>query len=131
MAITLAAVILDAADLEKESRFWHRLLGGEVQRRERHHIVTVAGSPALAVQLAPAALISRERAAIGCRGTSPEPAPGRSHSPGQSSRVARCTRRHHHPATPTVVAVSRYLPGPARQQQSGSPLAGIDSSGRR
>lgn len=53
MAITLAPVVLDAADLEKESRFWHRLLGGEVQRRERHHIVTVAGSPALAIQLAP------------------------------------------------------------------------------
>lgn len=53
VTITLAAVILDAADLEDESRFWHRLLGGELEKRERHHGLTVDGAPAIAVQLAP------------------------------------------------------------------------------
>jgi catechol-2,3-dioxygenase len=53
VAIKLAAVVLDAANLEDESRFWHRLLGGELEKRERHHILTVAGAPAIAVQLAP------------------------------------------------------------------------------
>ncbi len=53
MTIALAAVILDAADLEDESQFWHRLLGGELEKRERHHILTVAGGPVIAVQLAP------------------------------------------------------------------------------
>jgi len=53
VTITLAAVVLDAANLEEESQFWHRLLGGDVVKRERHHLVTVAGSPVLAVQLAP------------------------------------------------------------------------------
>lgn len=51
--ITLAAVVLDAADLEDESRFWRQLLGGELEKRERHHILTVDGAPAIAVQLAP------------------------------------------------------------------------------
>jgi predicted enzyme related to lactoylglutathione lyase len=53
VTITLAAVILDAANLEDESRFWQRLLGGELNKKERHHILTVAGSPVIAVQLAP------------------------------------------------------------------------------
>jgi predicted enzyme related to lactoylglutathione lyase len=53
MAIRLAAIVLDAADIETESRFWHRLLGGELEEKERHHILRVAGSPVLAIQLAP------------------------------------------------------------------------------
>lgn len=53
MAITLAAVVLDAAELEAESRFWHHLLGGSLERKERHHILRVHGSPVLAIQLAP------------------------------------------------------------------------------
>jgi catechol 2,3-dioxygenase-like lactoylglutathione lyase family enzyme len=53
VTITLAAVVLDAANLEDESQFWHRLLGGDVVKRERHHLVTVEGSPVIAVQLAP------------------------------------------------------------------------------
>jgi predicted enzyme related to lactoylglutathione lyase len=53
VTITLAAVILDAANLEDESQFWQRLLGGELNKKERHHILTVAGSPVIAVQLAP------------------------------------------------------------------------------
>jgi catechol-2,3-dioxygenase len=53
MAIRLAAVVLDAADLEAESRFWQRLLGGNLERKERHHILRVEGSPVLAIQLAP------------------------------------------------------------------------------
>jgi predicted enzyme related to lactoylglutathione lyase len=53
VTISLAAVVLDAANLEDESHFWHRLLGGELERRERHHVVIVSGSPAIAVQLAP------------------------------------------------------------------------------
>jgi predicted enzyme related to lactoylglutathione lyase len=53
MAITLAAVVLDAADLEAESRFWQRLLGGNLERKETHHILRVQGSPIVAIQLAP------------------------------------------------------------------------------
>jgi len=53
MRFTLAAVVLDAADLETASRFWHELLGGELRRKERHHILTRDGMPVLAVQLAP------------------------------------------------------------------------------
>lgn len=53
VTITLAAVVLDAANLEEESQFWHRLLGGDLVKREWHHLVTVAGSPVIAVQLAP------------------------------------------------------------------------------
>jgi len=53
MAITLGAIVLDAADLETESRFWQRLLGGSVVKKERHHIVESDGAPIVAVQLAP------------------------------------------------------------------------------
>lgn len=53
MAITLAAVVLDAADLESESRFWQQLLGGDLEKTESHHILRIHGSPVLAIQLAP------------------------------------------------------------------------------
>jgi predicted enzyme related to lactoylglutathione lyase len=53
MAITLAAVVLDAADLETESRFWQQLLGGSLEKKERHHILRIQGSPIVAIQLAP------------------------------------------------------------------------------
>jgi predicted enzyme related to lactoylglutathione lyase len=53
MAITLAAVVLDAADLETESRFWQQLLGGSLEKKERHHILRILGSPIFAIQLAP------------------------------------------------------------------------------
>jgi predicted enzyme related to lactoylglutathione lyase len=53
MPIRLMAIVLDAADLETESRFWHRLLGGELEKLDRHHILRIAGSPVLAIQLAP------------------------------------------------------------------------------
>lgn len=52
MHITLAAVILDTAELDVESTFWQGLLGGEVERRERHHLLRVAGQPLIAFQLA-------------------------------------------------------------------------------
>jgi predicted enzyme related to lactoylglutathione lyase len=53
MAIRLAAIVLDATDLETESRFWHQLLGGELEKKERHHILRIQGSPVLAIQFAP------------------------------------------------------------------------------
>jgi hypothetical protein len=53
MTFSLAAVVLDAADIAKESHFWQRLLGGVFKEGERHHILTVGGAPVIAVQLAP------------------------------------------------------------------------------
>jgi predicted enzyme related to lactoylglutathione lyase len=51
--ITLGAVVLDAAELEPESAFWHRMLGGTIEKKASHHILRIAGSPVVAVQLAP------------------------------------------------------------------------------
>ncbi len=56
MRIRLAAVVLDAAELEPESRFWHDVLGGRLARRERHHILYLDDAPILAIQLAAAHL---------------------------------------------------------------------------
>ncbi|MFF2331704.1 MULTISPECIES: VOC family protein [unclassified Streptomyces] len=51
MPITLTSVIIDVANIEKESNFWHRLLGGSLT--PTHHFVQAPGLPVLVVQSAP------------------------------------------------------------------------------
>ncbi len=46
-------VAFDAADLDAESAFWAGVLGGEVDRDDGWHMVTVDGEPKLGVQFAP------------------------------------------------------------------------------
>ncbi|OLT13752.1 hypothetical protein BJF79_19815 [Actinomadura sp. CNU-125] len=53
MPITLKSMIVDAADVEAESAFWHRLLGGSITRTPAHHFVQAPGLPVLVVQSAP------------------------------------------------------------------------------
>ena len=53
MRIKYLTVAFDAADLEAESAFWAGVLGGEVDREEDWHRVTVDGEPRIGVQLAP------------------------------------------------------------------------------
>ncbi|GAA5053484.1 VOC family protein [Nocardia callitridis] len=53
MTITLSAVIVDAADLESESFFWHRILGGTIHKTPTHHFLRIAGSPVVVIQQAP------------------------------------------------------------------------------
>ncbi|WP_372351152.1 VOC family protein [Streptomyces sp. KL116D] len=51
--ITLTSVIIDAADIETEGAFWHRLLGGSVHRTPTHHFIQAPGLPVVVVQSAP------------------------------------------------------------------------------
>lgn len=53
MDINLAGLIVDAADLEGESAFWHRLLGGAITRTATHHFLRIDGFPAVVIQHAP------------------------------------------------------------------------------
>ncbi|MEU4680330.1 VOC family protein [Micromonospora sp. NPDC023737] len=53
MTLSLAAIIIDAADLDAESTFWHRLLGGSITRTENHHFLRADGFPAIVIQRAP------------------------------------------------------------------------------
>ncbi|GAA2597456.1 MULTISPECIES: VOC family protein [Streptomyces] len=53
MNISLGAVIIDAAEPEPESAFWHRMLGGSVTRTETHHFLRADGFPVIVVQRAP------------------------------------------------------------------------------
>ncbi|MET8554418.1 VOC family protein [Streptomyces sp. NPDC004959] len=53
MPFTLSSVIIDAADIEPESAFWHQLLGGTIHRSPTHHFVQAPGLPVLVVQSAP------------------------------------------------------------------------------
>ncbi len=53
MKITATTVVFDAADLDAESSFWARMLGGEVQAEDDWHTVMVQGAAPVAVQLAP------------------------------------------------------------------------------
>ncbi|WP_413099652.1 VOC family protein [Streptomyces sp. Inha503] len=53
MNINLTALIVDAADLEGESSFWHRLLGGSIARTATHHFLRIDGFPVIAIQHAP------------------------------------------------------------------------------
>jgi hypothetical protein len=53
MKVEIAAIVLDAADLESESAFWSGLLGGTVERGESHHVIRAPGQPLIAIQHAP------------------------------------------------------------------------------
>ncbi|NDZ81422.1 VOC family protein [Streptomyces sp. SID10853] len=53
MPLTLASVIIDAADIETEGAFWHRLLGGSTTTTPAHHFIQAPGLPVIVVQSAP------------------------------------------------------------------------------
>jgi len=53
MPMTLASVVIDAADIEAEGAFWHRLLGGSLTRTPTHRFVRPPGLPVVVVQSAP------------------------------------------------------------------------------
>ncbi|MEU1304546.1 VOC family protein [Streptomyces shenzhenensis] len=53
MNINLSAVIIDAAELDPESAFWHRLLGGSIAKTATHHFLRTDGFPVFVIQLAP------------------------------------------------------------------------------
>ncbi|MFG2076418.1 VOC family protein [Nonomuraea maritima] len=53
MSITLSSVVIDAAEIEAESAFWHRLLGGSIHRTPTHHFIQAPGLPVIVVQSAP------------------------------------------------------------------------------
>ncbi|WP_326778319.1 VOC family protein [Streptomyces sp. NBC_01445] len=45
-------MIIDSADLDSESAFWHDLLGGSLAKAPTHHFLHADGLPASAVQRA-------------------------------------------------------------------------------
>ncbi|RII14622.1 hypothetical protein DSC45_19925 [Streptomyces sp. YIM 130001] len=53
MRFNLLSLILDAADLESESAFWSRLVGGSTAKTATHHFVQADGLPAIVIQHAP------------------------------------------------------------------------------
>ncbi len=53
MTFSLTSLIVDAADLESESSFWHRLLGGSITRTATHHFLQIDGFPVIVIQRAP------------------------------------------------------------------------------
>jgi catechol 2,3-dioxygenase-like lactoylglutathione lyase family enzyme len=53
MDITRKILVFDTADLEAESSFWSRILGGTVEAEDDWHTLTVDGRPELGFQLAP------------------------------------------------------------------------------
>jgi glyoxalase superfamily protein len=53
MNFSLTSLIVDAADLESESSFWHRLLGGSITKTATHHFLQIDGLPVLVIQHAP------------------------------------------------------------------------------
>jgi len=53
MGINLGSVSFDAPDLDLESGFWQRLLGGSVTRTPTHHFLRTDGFPVLVIQLVP------------------------------------------------------------------------------
>ncbi|MFJ8827000.1 VOC family protein [Streptomyces sp. NPDC102467] len=53
MNFDLTALIVDSADLESESTFWRRLLGGELSETPTHHFLRVDGLPVIVIQDAP------------------------------------------------------------------------------
>lgn len=59
MNVTLMSVIVDAADLDAESSFWHRLLGGSITPTPTDHFLQVAGMPVLVIHHAPGQLPPR------------------------------------------------------------------------
>ncbi len=53
MKILRRVVVVDASDLEAESRFWAGLMGGSVHRDDAWHSIVVQGEWVMGVQLAP------------------------------------------------------------------------------
>lgn len=53
MNLSLTSLVVDTADLEGESSFWNRLLGGSLARTATHHFLRVDGFPVMVIQLAP------------------------------------------------------------------------------
>ncbi|MFB4301839.1 VOC family protein [Actinomadura sp. NTSP31] len=53
MTFSLTSLIVDAADPESESAFWHRLLGGSITRTATHHFLRIDGFPVIVIQRAP------------------------------------------------------------------------------
>ncbi|XVQ89957.1 VOC family protein [Microbispora siamensis] len=53
MTFSLTSLIVDAADLESESAFWHRLLGGSITRTATHHFLQIDGFRVIVIQHAP------------------------------------------------------------------------------
>ncbi|GAA2124848.1 VOC family protein [Actinomadura napierensis] len=53
MTFSLTSLIVDAEDLESESAFWHRLLGGSITRTATHHFLRIDGFPVIVIQHAP------------------------------------------------------------------------------
>ncbi len=53
MQIKYQVVAFDTSELEAESAFWAGVLGGEVDRDDDWHMVTVDGEPRIGVQYAP------------------------------------------------------------------------------
>jgi predicted enzyme related to lactoylglutathione lyase len=53
MDIERTTIVLDAPDLEAESRFWAAMYGGTVEREWDWHDVMVGGSTVMGIQLAP------------------------------------------------------------------------------
>ncbi|WP_218010913.1 VOC family protein [Herbidospora mongoliensis] len=53
MNFSLTSLIVDAADLESESSFWHGLLGGSITKTATHHFLRIDGFPVIVIQHAP------------------------------------------------------------------------------
>jgi predicted enzyme related to lactoylglutathione lyase len=53
MQIQRTTVVLDAADISRESAFWADLLGGTVEADDDWHSIQVDGESRMAIQLAP------------------------------------------------------------------------------
>lgn len=53
MNVSMTSLIIDAADLERESAFWHRLLGGSITETATHHFIRTDGFPVIVIQHAP------------------------------------------------------------------------------
>ncbi|WP_220126569.1 hypothetical protein [Actinomadura madurae] len=45
-------MVIDAANVEAERAFWHRLLGGSIHRTPTHHFIQAPGLPVVVVQSA-------------------------------------------------------------------------------
>ncbi|GGL10768.1 VOC family protein [Nocardia jinanensis] len=53
MNVSLTSLIIEAADPERESAFWHRLLGGSITKTPTHHFLRVDEFPTIVIQHAP------------------------------------------------------------------------------
>ena len=53
MKVIRRVVVVDASDIEAESRFWAGVLGGDVHRDEEWHSIVVDGEWVMGVQHAP------------------------------------------------------------------------------